>query len=310
MPTESFLSDVIAAGEAFGELTAGESRTTYILEVTSVTPQGAGVVVRGRHVSLDQVLDIGTFFQRPLDALDPDFAVPMRDIYRPPFGSNVLSAFHEQETGRPPDFKPPPLPTPREAKRLLLQGHRSLRFSLGSVHFPINDVEIARGIRLDGELLLDALNVEIKVRMRGLVPARITLKLATKAEPTLRLSAGAGSGNRTRPLVEQEKEFPAIPLPEIVFNLGPVPIEITPLFKTRVGVVPDAPCRRDPSIRFRAARRAGRERLGSARATRRRCIPSSRRKPTVRGRYSTSGRFSRRGRVKRMSSAVSRGRIS
>ena len=235
-----YLSAVVAAAEASGETTNGVPRPTLILEVVSVVAQGSGVLLTGRAADFGNLLDVGSYYQRAADALDPDGATPLRDIYRPPFGSNSVSVFHRQDVGDPPLFQPPPLPKVREARRLTLQGHHSGKFAFGSIYVPFNDVELAPGIKLDGEALLDALNIEFKFRFRGLLQPKVSIKLATKAELTLRLSARARSSNKG-PLLQKERSLFSIPVVSIAFAIGPVPVTITPVFQGRVGAEIDAP---------------------------------------------------------------------
>ncbi|MBL9203125.1 MAG: hypothetical protein JNL39_21630, partial [Opitutaceae bacterium] len=218
--------------------------TTRIFQVVTVAAQGSGVNVTGRHVDILDVLDVGTMVGGALDAIELSQTLPpgvtFRDIYRPAFGNNASSAFTNHDTGVAPDFRRPGPPgeiTPRSPLRLLPEFQGRAAFGFGSIHVPFNDVAIAPGITLDGEALLDALNIEIRFRFRRLLSPRITVKLATKTELTMRLTAGA----QTRHLLDEERSLFSVPLPTITFAIGPVPIEIAPFFKGKVGVRVDAP---------------------------------------------------------------------
>lgn len=236
------LSTLIAAPEVLPSGDTGGFREPKLMEVVSVAPQGGGgVIVTAKNVDFDEVMDTGTYFQRPQDALDASSSIAKRDIYRPPAGDNYISDFELPNQGPPPTFEPPDPPKVRDAARLLYHSHDSLDYGSRAIHVPFNELTIFNGITLDGEVLLDALNIELKVRLRGLQPRKISLKLATKTELTMRVSAEANAGNRNRPLVDREKDIFNLPLPGIIFAVGPVPIEIAPRFTGKVGVTIDAP---------------------------------------------------------------------
>ena len=217
------LSDVVAAQEIWGPIDYGQERKTKIVEVTAILPQGDGtVIVRGHPREMKDVIRTATFFQRPVDAFDD----PSVDPYFTPLGNNGFSRY---------SFQPSTAGTgPRHR-------NRAAAAAFHAMHFPINDVTLAPGITLDGEVLIDALNVEMKVRFRDALPVRMAIRLATKSEVTLRLTASARANNTNAPLFQREQEIFSVPLPPLIFNIAGVPVDIQPIIKVKVGAEINAP---------------------------------------------------------------------
>ncbi|MGV3662801.1 MAG: hypothetical protein ACO1TE_21635 [Prosthecobacter sp.] len=241
--TMDLLSDVVSAAEAFGPLEAGAARVTQILQILSVTPQpGGGVRVVGLEVLQHEVMNVGTLFQAARHALDITAGGPQGNIYRPPFSDGMLSKADHEFTGQPIFFVPPEPPPVRSPYRLLHRGHPSPAYGFRPLHVPFNDISFAGGaIKMDGELLLDALNLEIKLRLRGNVPPKALVRISSKVELTMRLSAGANATNADEPEYRREKVIFSLPLPPITLPLGPVPINIQPSFVGRLGATIDTP---------------------------------------------------------------------
>ena len=218
----SSLASLIHAQEISGVDDFGQGRETVIGEVLENIPDGDGRRLRVRTHSLRDVLAHGSFLQVPADGYDGATVDP----YRPEFGTNAFSQYFDF-----PDVSGLGL---RHPLRLPTDAFRAM-------HFPINDVQIASGIKVDGQILLDALNVEVKVRVRDGDIKHVSMKLGTKAEMTLRLTADLNANNTNGPLASREKQLFTVPLPPLVFNILGVPITIQPNFIGKVGAELRAP---------------------------------------------------------------------
>lgn len=230
-PPPYYLSSSIRDGRVFNDETEGltnDSRKTKIVEVLGVATNSGGVTVRGRTRRLEDVLVHATIYQRPLDAYDN----AQTDPYFPPLGENARSQFF-------PTALYEALP-PRHKDRIVIDGFRAM-------HFPINDVVLFGSIKLDGQILLDALNIEIKARFRGrsptngFAPKRVSFKVASKAELHLRLSADARADNTNQALQFKEKELFNIPLPRLTVAIADIPIEFEPNLRGKIGAEINTP---------------------------------------------------------------------
>lgn len=244
------LSDIIASIEG-GPITVWDGLTglpskqymTRLQRVVSVVTQQDGTIkLDVVEEGWNAVFRVGSVFQGTKQALDPDPSpvdpIPMRNLYRPPFSDGVIS--NSFRALQPESILPDP--PDRSAERLLLRGHPSLGFGFRPMHMNFNDIGFLNNtIRLGGEILLDAMHLELKFRLRLDGTYKITVKMASKAEMTMRLAAGAGANNSNESEVDKEKTLFNIPLARMTIPIGPAEITITPKFSGLVGVNVNVP---------------------------------------------------------------------
>lgn len=241
---DQHLREVITAAEAAKENSDGTPQVTQVLKVQSKTVAMDGKVHLNTHsVAMEDFLNVGTLHQGSKQALDFKADFPKRNIYRPPYDDGVLSAVDPVYTGIPPLFLLPELPRIRSPERLSNRGHVAQEMSFRPLHVPFNGIQLSDGkIALGGEMLLEALHVDLKIRFLGpLIPKKAVIKIASKSELTLRLTATANTNNTSSTLIDQEKTLFSLPLAKIVIPMGGQNITITPYFKGKVGAQVNAP---------------------------------------------------------------------
>ncbi len=241
-PTLSDLALHISSDVLVKDWQNGKIRTTRMFEVTEIStdPMTGVVTVVGiqfggqpdpfppfrnaeKYRGLVDNLRTGTLFTEANSAFDNSgTAADSRHPYQPPLGNSAFSGLEDAA---------------REARKALvpiLYGPRygELRELNGlfALHFPFNEVQLAKGITLDGQCTLGGIDVALGARYKNGVISRFTARLSTKAEMDLRLTADVGVS-----LFDQEKIIVSAPLPKLIFNLGGVPVEIAPIFSLKVG---------------------------------------------------------------------------
>ena len=209
----------------------GKPRQSFHLEITSaLTLPGGEYQVEGiRRLTLD-VLRAATYIGTQLDGYDD----PVRDPYNPPNGGGFWPGI---ETGN------------RDLLRQmgLAQGLRSPVLSdlmgLFCLHYAINDIQIARGITLDGEFSFRGMNVSVDMKWRDSALKKIAFTMTSRAELTLRITAEAGSKNHDEPLLNKERTVFNALLPPIVIPIGDVGLTLQPVLTGKLGCSLDTPTR-------------------------------------------------------------------
>ncbi len=250
------LAQYVSTEQRFSGEQEGKIRTTRMVEITAVSLEGDGSVkVSGIRFGgelepfvvlfdfdaaqadrkfrgfIDNLRE-GTLAVTQKDAFDPS-TKKGRDALDPPVG---LTMFTGSET----------LARNIERRELLdKQKVRHARMSdLGGffvMHLPVNDFQIVKGVMLDGEILLDGLNLSFEVRFKLGAIQRIAVTVTSKIEMNMRLTAGPGASNGDKPLIEKERQIASVPGPAIYFSIGSVPIKIQPVFQVKAGVTLDVP---------------------------------------------------------------------
>lgn len=122
-------------------------------------------------------------------------------------------------------------------------------------HVPINHLKFSSGLTLDGELLLDGINIKMKVIHRPNLPPTYRLRLTSKVELSLRMTAKLGANNTGTSLIDKEKQIASIPGPPLFIPIGQVPVKFQPFFTLKVGMNVSAPM--DVVIPFQGSFEAG-----------------------------------------------------
>jgi len=215
-----FLTDVETAHEV--AKTSGVA--TKLLQISSIiTDSGTGVVtVTGVEVNaLDQMVSAYS----KATHLDGFVGILPRDPYNPPVGTSFhttaeyvkrIAALDEAKTMNGSSPYPP-------AVAADLAG-------LFTLHYPLNDVEIAPGVTLDGEILFKGLSFQFDGAKRDNQTNKWAYRLTNRGEVTLRLTAEAGMQ-----LLDLEKTLLSVPLPSVVIPVFQVPITVQPLLSLKVG---------------------------------------------------------------------------
>jgi hypothetical protein len=194
-------------------------------EITSVTnlPNGR-VQVEGAERETFEVLRAGAYYGTQLDAYDD----PVRDPYNPPLGSSFWP--NSEARLRFGSIRPG---FPRD-------GNLADTWGLFCLHCALNDVQIARGITLDGELLLRGLDLSVNVKWRDAAIKKVLFTLSSRADLDLRLTAEAGAKNDGDSLLQQAKQVVFAPLPPVVIPIANVGLIFTPQLTAKVGCSLDA----------------------------------------------------------------------
>lgn len=245
----------VSSHEFYLDWQNGKVRTTRIFEVTQKNVAGNGTatltgIQHGaaahwppllqrpeedpKYRALIDNLRTGTLEGRASEAFDSthDLKLANRHPWNPPLGNSAFTESEYQQRG--------------ETRAGLVQDGRWRAAAwrdlggLFSLHFPFNDVQLAPGITLDGQMTLVAANVELRMRLRNFVMSKIGMTVTTGAEVDLRLTASAGSDNSNAPLLEREKRILTAPLFRVIFQVGAVPVEIQPIFTVDVGATLNA----------------------------------------------------------------------
>lgn len=203
----------------------GKFRKSLHLEITSVTnlPNGS-VQVEGTRRETLEVLRAATYYGTQLDAYDD----PVRDPYNPPVGSSYWPKSEADLRFAAMDPE-----NPRD-------GYLADTWGLFCLHYALNDIQIARGITLDGELLLRGLNLSVNLKWREAAIKKLAFTFTSRAELDLRLTAEAGSKNDGDPLFAKEKQVVWAPLPPVVIPIGDVGLVFQPELTAKVGCSLDA----------------------------------------------------------------------
>lgn len=215
---------------------------TKVLKVTSVVtnPMTNSVTVTGTEVNVWDVITSGLSSSTQHDGFR-GFA--SRDPWNPPSGTSFHTAaeraLRAYSPAEDPDNTSTGFPPPSVAD---LQG-------LFAMHYPINDLQIAPGVMLDGEFLFRGLDTDVDVVVRG-TAAKVAVKLTNHVEMTFRLTAEAGVN-----LVDTERTLLQTPLPPVVIPVLQVPVTIQPLLFVKAGASANAQSR--IQVPFHSAMTAG-----------------------------------------------------
>lgn len=268
------LAFFISCAERFADEEEGKMRTTRMVEVISKTmvgnelhlvcqphggeihpfvfpPSFETVQTDARFRGFIDNLRVGT------EILDQNsgFDGAGRDPIDPPVGNTVfsLSEHITREVTKAPNY-------PGERDCLLFEKrfrHPALSDLNGlfCTHIPLNDLKISNGLTLDGELLLDGMNIKMKVIHRPNLPPKFRLRLTSKVEMNVRVTARLGANNTGASLIDKEKQIASIPGPPLFIPIGQVPVKFQPFFTLKVGVSVSSPM--DVVIPFQGSFEAG-----------------------------------------------------
>ena len=219
-----WLAPIIRSSQAMRN-EEGKFRKSFHLEVNSVTNLPNGYIqVEGTQRETTEVLRAGTYYGTQLDAYDG----PVRDPYNPPLGSSYWPDSEARLR-----FGPGSPERPHD-------GTLADTWGLFCLHYALNDIQIARGITLDGEFLLRGLNLSVNLKWREAAIKKLAFTFTSRAELDLRLTAEAGSKNDGDPLLQQEKQVVWAPLPPVVIPIGDVGLVFSPELTAKVGCSLDA----------------------------------------------------------------------
>lgn len=239
------LARFISSDEVYETWQTGKIRTTRMLEVLEKSSiPGGGVSIRAKTFGGDPIqsgpfrngpayrglmdnLKTGSFAADIESAFDPTGnASDSRNPYEPPLGNSAFSA--SEDAARAAEYLLALANGPRDGRLRDLGG-------LFTLHLPVNDIELAPGVKLDGQITLTALDVKLGVRFRNFALQRFNAVVSNKGELNLRFTVNRGADNRQSTLFEKEKTIAKVPLPKIYIPLGNVPIELAPIFTAKVG---------------------------------------------------------------------------
>lgn len=260
------LAYFISCAERYSNVTYGKMRTTRMVEVISkisvgnqvhliCQPHGGEIFPFVFPPSFETIqtdprfrgfidnLRVGTEVLDQTSAFDS----AGRDPIDPPIGNTVFGAAEHdgREDARGDIIYEGAL---RHADLSDLDG-------LFCTHIPINGLKISNGLTLDGELLLDGMNIGMKVIHRPNLPPKFRLRLTSKVEMNVRVTASLGANNTGASLIDKEKQIASIPGPPLFIPIGQVPVKFQPYFTLRVGVNVSSPM--DVVIPFQGSFEAG-----------------------------------------------------
>lgn len=220
-----YLTNVETADE-----TAKQSAVqTKLFQISSIAtnPTDGTVAVTGFEVP---AVDLMVSAYTKSTQLDGFIGTIPRDPYNPPTGTSFhtaseylkrASSLAGAESANQSPFYPP--------------GVAAEISGLFNLHYPMNDVEIAPGVTIDGEVLFNGLDVSIEALERDNQKNKWAFRLTNRFGVTLRLTAEAGVQ-----LADLEKTVVSVPLPTVVIPVFQTPITIQPLLKVKVGAAVSA----------------------------------------------------------------------
>ena len=223
-------TQVVNCGGVKAPNETGKVILSHCLLITSVTPQGGGYLVTGTRKELREVIANALFVATQNDAYD----APIRDPYAVPAGRTTYTRAEIEDRSL-------------KARELLSEKPRDGRLAdllgLFALHYSFNNIELVRGLNLDGEVLFQALNLRFQVRLRGLTPAKIGITMSSRLEATMRLAADLGVGNNDGNPDHKERKIVDAPLPPIDIPVGEFDIHIQPTLTVKVGAIVEATTR-------------------------------------------------------------------
>lgn len=223
-----FLTDLGTAEEAAKQT----GLQTRLLQVSSVSTNGeTGVVtLTGTNVvAVDQMISAYC----KATHLDGFIGLLPRDPWNPPLATSFHTADEKE------------LRTLHLEEAIALNGDcpyppaiaAELR-GLFNLHYPFNDVEIAPGVMVDGEVLFKGLSFQMEGQERNDQRNQWAYRLSNRLEITLRLTAEEGVE-----ILDLEKTLLQVPLPTIVIPMFQVPVTIQPIAWVKIGASADAGAR-------------------------------------------------------------------
>ncbi|MBL9114255.1 MAG: hypothetical protein JNJ83_04560 [Verrucomicrobiaceae bacterium] len=246
------LAKHVSTMKRWGPPDFGRLRTERMVEVESVTLEQDGKVKvhgkqwGGQELDLSDVLHLipslqtnrrvrgffdnlrtGTLLMEAIDLVDAGNSEG-RDPFDPPVGNTFYTSSETEERAI----------TAAELRDRALLRHPALSDLKGffSLHMPINEMEIIKGVTVDGEVSLQGAKVGLMVRMKNLAPKFIMVRMGNELEVNLRATIRPGADNTGSLSFEKEKVLTDIALATFYFNVGGVPVEIQPRFKALVGI--------------------------------------------------------------------------
>ena len=268
------LAFFISCAERFADLETGKLRTTRMVEVISKSivgnevhlicqPHGGEIHPFVFPPSFETIqtdprfrgfidnLRVGT------EILDQNgaFDGTGRDPIDPPVGNTVFGLGEHifREVTKEPNY-PGLLYCLLQEKRFRHPDLSDLN-GLFCTHIPINDLKISNGLTLDGELLMNGMTIGMKVIHRPNLPPKFRLRLTSKVEMNVRVTARLGANNTGASLIDKEKQIASIPGPPLFIPIGQVPVKFQPYFTLRVGLSVSSPM--DVVIPFQGSFEAG-----------------------------------------------------
>lgn len=208
----------------------GKFRKSKYLEIeTLVTLPDGQIEVEGSQRETIDVLVAGTFHGTQMDAYDG----PIRDPYNP---VSSQTFWPNGEFAKRATSLAAAMGNPRDKSLADLLG-------LFCLHYAFNDVQISKGITLDGEFLLRGMNLGVNLKWRDGALKKINFTLTNRAEVSMRLTAEAGAKNLDAPSYDLEHTIVSAPLPTIVIPIADQPLTFQPILNVKVGCSLSSPTR-------------------------------------------------------------------
>ena len=152
----------------------------------------------GKFHGLTNNLVSGVFTQSQNDAFDSnpkDIAPSLRDIYHTEGPNSAFTVAEEQDRA---------LQKIIHVKGVRSDWRKDLD-GLFTLHVPFNEIQIRKGLTVDGQLTLSALNVGIAMKWRDGGIRGFEVTLSNKVETNIRLTADLGRENPNAALIETNR---------------------------------------------------------------------------------------------------------